>query len=364
MRVPRQKIGWLSLALLAAAIAPWRGAAAADPVRAEVARLARLFDGKYAHSPEWKDTAPRIAEALAEAQRALDAGYVYRGLEQLGVARFMIRLGEIEQAMPAKVTMSQLEVQWRRAGADFAAVGAEVLAARWEARPAALHALAESAANKASGLLASSRAFGAATKPEDGLDILAQARGQAELARFYSSVTLARPGAPLALRSVEPELRQLQRRVDDAFKPPRSIELHPQFIRLNATLKAAGELAAAHRFAGALYSYLDALEQLALLDAAPPDAAAQARLRETLAAQMAEVARSTRDDSILRLFLERGESAIAGNPAPGADGWKQAAAIAGQVVPAYRAALAAPPTESKVASAHPVTVTLVRWPFT
>ena len=34
------------------------------------------------------------------------------------------------------------------------------------------------------------------------------------------------------------------------------------------------------------------------------------------------------------------------------------------VLPAYRAVVAGPPVEEKVAAAHQVTVTLVRWPFT
>ena len=61
-------------------------------------------------------------------------------------------------------------------------------------------------------------------------------------ATFYSGLELPRPAgtAPLPLRSYQPELRRLQDQALAAFKPPRSIELHGEFINLNARLKLAG----------------------------------------------------------------------------------------------------------------------------
>lgn len=363
-----RKAAWLSFSLLAA-LAVGRGAAAVDPVRAEAARLQAALDARYAHDPAWKGTAPAVAGALRRARQALDAGFLYRALEELGAARLTFRIAEILQAEP-QASMSGLDAEWRRARVDLAAFDREARARRWAERPAALRALAETAAGQAPALVDASRAYGAATRPQYGLGYLAEARAQVDLSGFYSSLALARPGAPFPPRSIQPELRRLQKQVDDAFRPPRSIQLHPQFIRLNATLKTAGELDLARRFAGALYQYLDAVEQLALLDAAAPGGAgqAQAQLRQALASQRAEIRRSGRDDSILQLFLERAQMAIGGGGiggmAPGPDGWRQAAAIAQRVVPAYRAFLAGPPPVERVAAARPVTVTLVRWPFT
>lgn len=365
----RKKIGFpllAALSLLAAAPAPERGADAdaVARVRAEVARLERALEAKDSRNPDWKEVGPGVAAALQRTRKALDAGYLYRGLEELATARLPFRITEISQTVPA-ASMSRLDADLRRARVELAAYNREARAPRQAARPAALRALAEALASRAQGLLDASRPYGAASGPDAGVNVLAQARATAELSGFCSSLPAARPGAPLPLRSWEPELQRLQKQVDDAFQPPRSIELHPQFIRLNATLKAARELDGERLFAGALYRYLDAVQQLAALEAAAvPDAAGQARLRAELAARTAEAGRSRGDDSVLRLFLERALFATGGGAAPGADDWKQAAAIAERVVPAYRAVLAGPPPAEKVAAARPVTVTLVRWPFT
>ncbi len=109
-----------------------------------------------------------------------------------------------------------------------------------------------------------------------------EARAQAEFADFCYALDLPRKTAAFPLRSILPELQQLQTRVTAAYGQPGAVNYHASFIRLNATLKLAQELDAARLFAGALYVYLDATQEFAVLDTATPEAAKQSGLRKSL----------------------------------------------------------------------------------
>jgi hypothetical protein len=357
------KIGLFLVSLQMMAFAALGRADTVEPVKAEVARLQQTLATKSS-DPEWKETAPRIETGLTRSRKALDAGYLYQGLEELYPARFLIRVAEISAERPA-ATAAEFEVRWRRAGTELAGLDRQARALSWRGKPLALRALSESSAGKSMVLFDSSHIYAQGTKIDNGLNVIAQAYAAAEFATFCHSLAAPQPHAPLALRSLRPDLAALQERVRAAFQPPRSIELHPQFIRLNATLKVAGELDAARRWAGALFQYLDAVQQFGLLDAMPPDASRQARIRATLTSWGTRVARSMKDDSIAEIFLERAAMALAPGGEASPDDWKKAAVIAEQVVPAYQAAIEAPAGKLRLAAAKPaVTVTLVRWPFT
>jgi hypothetical protein len=167
------------------------------------------------------------------------------------------------------------------------------------------------------------------------------------------------------LRSFLPELQKLQEKANAAFKPPRSIDLHPRFIALNSTLKLAEELDAQKLYAGALYQYLEATRHFAMLDAGPLDAAQQSALKIDLAAARKKYAASKQDDSLAELFLERAESqtAHADGSAPSSDEWRSARVILDQVLPAYSAGRK-PASPLQRASGKTVDITLVRWPYT
>src|SRR5262249_37415890 len=145
----------------------------------------------------------------------------------------------------------------------------------WDDTTAATRAIGESAQGKIETLVEASRAYAAVTSPGEGVFYLGQAQAAAELAALAHELRSVRGSPrPPPLRSVLPELDTLQAKVNRAFRPPRSIERHPDFIRLNAALKLARELDAATLYGGALYQYLDAVQQLAALD--PPSAARDA----------------------------------------------------------------------------------------
>src|SRR5439155_449685 len=85
------------------------------------------------------------------------------------------------------------------------------------------------------------------------------------------------------------DLEAFQARVIAAFQPPRSIDQHSDFIAINAQLKLARELDSGGLPAGALYTWLDAVQQFGALEAQDPGEAMRARLREQLAKARAEL---------------------------------------------------------------------------
>jgi hypothetical protein len=310
------------------------------------------------------------AEHLLESAKAdLASGRQWVAFEELARGRSLLRALALSDENPAAGTDAKaFDRLWQERGAALIAEQRALRATPWGDVPGAVRAIAESAEGKIGTLVEASRAFAAVTSPGDGLFYLGQAQAAAELARLARSMqwpetpreTSAEKlsGAP-SHRSILPDLRALQAKVNAAFQPPRSIELHSEFIRLSATLKLAQELDAAELDSGALYQYLDAVLQFSTLAApAPPTTTDPAVWRERLAGRG--------DTTVGELFLQRADAireAPAQTQKPGDA--RAAQLIAEQVLPAFvsildRGAGVTPSTEQ----AASVTVTLVRWPYT
>jgi len=310
-------------------------AAAAEPataVRAEARSLAAKIAALPARSRE------RASALVGDVGRELDAGRVWSALEALREAR---RLEAA--AASAGDSRQSFGSEWEEAEGRLRN---ETPSAAWTDAPAAARALGEAAGGTAVPLLDASRAYAKVTDESSGRYYLGEALEAAAFARLCRTIGgTARPAPPW--RSIAPELAKLQERVDAAFVPPRSIERHSEFIRLDASLKTARELDAAGLFAGAGYEYLTAVEQLGRLEERTGGAGDARKLVEERRA----LADSRRDESLGLLFVERAEA----DP-------EAAAVIAGSVLPAYRAMLE--PAPAAIPAASTVTVTLVRWPYT
>ena len=298
-----------------------------------------------------KERAAQSAAILESAKRSLSSGRFLAALEDLG--RVRVRLSaSAEASSHSGKTRDDFEAFWTGARAGLAETDRKSPASAASALPAAVEALAQAAEGQTMILADASRAYERVTGPQAGFYYLGEARGDADWAAFCRSLEVRREGDPASLRSIAPELAVLQERASSVFQPPLSIDRHPQFIRFNATLKLAGELDAQGRRAGALYEYLDALQQLAAI------APAKKQPSESVESAARRLAASPRDESLGLLFVERAQNA-SGSPA----GQGAVAAILGEVLPAYDAALA--PSPALAAPAPPaVTVTLVRWPYT
>ncbi len=343
------------------------GQDAASKIKAEAERLQQSLKDKPISLPEFGNLNAYIGDSLKAALAAQSAGRIYLSLESLNQAEDLLQGARfaIDKTETVKSGLPAYMAEWDKASLSLTALDRQAREKNWSDARAVIRALSEAAQGKTIPLLEGGRGFAVANGPKDGLFYIGQAQGEAEFAAFCASLSLPRQGAPYPLRSLLPELTRLQEKTNAAFQPPRSIDLTPQFMALNSTLKLAGELDASKFYAGALYQYLEAVRHYGLLDAVPLDASRQSALKDALAAARKRLDASPRDESIAQLFLERAEAQVAhaDGSAPGPDDWRSAQVTLDQVLPAYYAA-EKPPVSLERASAKTVDLTLVRWPYT
>ena len=341
---------------------------AVSEIKAEIARLQQSRKEKPISNKDFADLFSSVGDQLRMASAALDSGQLYLSLEKLGQAEDLLQgarratdLGPVEQG-----GLAVFESEWGKVSLRLTALDKEAHAKNWGRAPLAIRALAEAAQGKATPLLDGGRGFATASGPKDGLFYVGQAEGEAEFAKFCASLNVDGKGTASSPRSLLPELQRLQEKTNAAFQPPKSIELHSRFIALNSAIKLAEELDASRFYAGALYSYLEAVRHYGMLDERPLDADQQAHLLRQLPIEHKKLADSSSDDSIAQLFVERAQSYSARDDhsaPPTADEWRGAQVIIDHVLPAYYAALR-PAAPIARASGKTVDITLVRWPYT
>ena len=362
----------IALGLLAMVMPATADQGAPDKIKAEIEYLRKSLAAKPDSDPQWKDARPEIGAALQQAADDVRGGRLSVSLEALSDAlvsfRGFERATKKTEEQLLKEGLRGVETEVKKARVDLAAFAQQHGQEDSGNAPSIIRALSEKAEGEAANLIEGGRGFAliddAGDRANDlssALYYVGRAEAQLEVAAFYATLHLPRNSAPILLHSVSQELQRLQERTTAAFQPPRSVERHADFIRLNATLKLAGELDTAERYAGALYQYLVAVQQFGKLDAVAPNAAKQSELKRTLRKKRLELNASRQDSTIALLFLERAEALLAKSPS--VDDWKAAGIIVEQVLPAYAAALTSSPPQNRPAVAG-VRVTLVRWPYT
>jgi len=338
---------------------------AAGQIKTEIEQLQTSLKSIPASFPGASDIKSQLDRQLQAANDALSSGRLYLSLENLASVIDTLQGMREAGSKSEAVKSAGFEPEWGKASTELTALDQKLRETNWDNAPAAIRALAEAAQGKMIPLLEGGRGFATASGAEAGLFYVGQARGEADFAQFCAALSVSQKSTPLPLHSVMPELQQLQVKTNEAFQPPRSIDLHSRFIRLNSALKLARDLDADGFYAGALYAYLVATLQYGLLDAPAVGAAQQSKLPAAIAAARAKIESSGHDDSIAELFLERAESEInhAKGSQPAADDWRNADVILNQVLPAYAAALQSPASTAPPSAKH-VEITLVRWPYT
>jgi len=347
---------------------------AAARIKDQIDHLRQALEHRPVSDPEWKEVKPGIAKSLGRADDDFRAGRLYLSLEELADAWDPLRGTESATQKTEEELLKEglpgVESELQKTRIALTAFEKRATQKNWDTAPVAVRALAEKAQGQTLNLLEGGRGFAILTDVEksalsenyaSALYYAGESRAQAEFNDFCYALDLLRKTTAFPLRSISPELQQLQTRVTAAYQPPRSVKYHADFILLNATLKLIGELDAAKLYAGALYQYLDATQRFAVLEAVGPDAAQQSRLRKSLQEMRTRLGASQQDESIAQLFLERAESGLTRSPSSA--GWITVETIVEQVLPAYFAASKASPPSGHPATAG-VTVTLVRWPYT
>jgi len=356
------------LPLLLATLACVGGDAAAtqDPLAAELDRSAAFLASRPADGP-WAEVRKESEPIVERTREALRQGHRQLALQRLANLKANLAEAVYRNGISAeqRKDIAGLEAEWARMETVFHdELGAPSRTA-FDGVPAAARAVGEGALPQVRGYYQASLDWGRNTAPEQGFYYLGSAQGQREVAAFARTMTAASPQSPPPLRSIRPELDALQNEMLAVYRPPLSIDRHGEFIVASATLKEARELDAAGLRYGALLRYLQAAQLFAPLRSAAVPPLADGELAKRLTEFEKRLSTGGVDHSLGQLFLETAEAEIAGAPS-GASAEKSraaAAAIAGDVLPRYFAAMEpAPPQAPRPAPR--VKVTLVRWPYT
>jgi hypothetical protein len=354
---------------------PAADAAAAqdDPLTADVRHWAAYLEGNPAQDENWLQVKQVSEPILERIERALQDGRRLLALQRLAVVRGNLAASEWAAGRPpsARTDLAAFEAEWKRMGQ---ALGRALVPPRpgdfARMRPAALRAVAETAAAQVRVFYNASLDYGRSTEPQYGLFYLGQALAASDLVALCrrldrsGSLALGSPRRPPALRPLRPELDALETDLLATYRPPVSLDRHGEFIGAASALNEARELDTAGLRSAALLRYLDAaLRTSALRPAATPfdGATAPPSVEARLQALQARIDALGSDASIARIYFESARFNLQPD-APGANA-ATAAAIVSQVLPRYLAAVGPPPPLPPPKTPR-VTVTLVRWPFT
>jgi hypothetical protein len=343
--------------VLAIALVSCGGTSPGDPIAGDIARWRRFLSEDTTTVGIVAEVKGAAAPALASAEEALAKGRRSMALLRLGSVRTNLEPGLGAANDP---TEGALEARRAKLAPRFdPAVIAKL------ARPAGTsalgRALAGASAMQGRGTYDASLVYGKATEPVYGLYYLGQGVSYLDYAAFAAQAgTSLRPDGARApkLRSIAPEIQTLRNEMLAAYRPPLSIDRHPEWIGASSATKEALEYDAAGLYEAALLRSLQAEVRFApMRNRAPLDAQALAAKTGEWRKRLAEPGV---DHSIGKLFLEIAEgdvdTARAGHAAV-------ASAVVENVLPRYFAALA--PAQPEPSSRPPeVTVTLVRWPYT
>jgi hypothetical protein len=360
MPVTRPRLLATALTLAAAVSTSSAGRAATDPVAAEIERWTAFVKTHRASDEIWKQVKEGSETTLQRAADALRRGRRLLALQRLAYAR---------ADLLAAVYMGERPAEQRKDGAAFEAEWARMRTVLADAlspaapdalagvEPAAVRALAEAALPQVRVFCDASLDYGRNTMPDSGLYYLGSAQAQRDFVTFTRRLSEPSPLPAPPLRPLAAEIEALQAEMLALYRPPVSIDKHPQFIAASSLLKEARELDAASLRHGALFRYLMAAYRFAPLRTTPP-ALGAGELAEELARLQARLSPGSVDHSLGRLFLE-----LAQAEAESPTGAANAAAVALDVLPRYFAALQPAPPRSPPAPPL-IHITLVRWPYT
>lgn len=363
------------LLLLAAPAVLIPASAASSPApiapAAQVTGLIAALRARAATLPEadeeWKSLRPEIDRLLGLADGEVAAGRLYTALERLADANRYVGGTAFRVAHPEMVaSLDRFTEGWSAADRELTRDESGWSAATWKRTPAAVRGVAEIEYGQARHLYRASRDYAVADSPASGTHYVGEALAAMAFARSVQGLGFEKAPGTFAARSYAAEIAALDARVVAAYRPPRSIDSHTDFIRIDGTLKMAAELDAAGLHHGALVAWLRAVRLYGALEAGW--SGAPARPTDTLRAEAAalpERLKGPGDGSIAIFLKEQAEGAIERSAAPETAALYLAAAdaVLARAVPAWAEARDRRPAPAATGKDQ-VRVTLVRWPYT
>ena len=259
---------------------------------------------------------PVAAHDLQACEGALEDGWLLLALRELEAVHVRVGIQQYMDESRTRITdLAALSEEGKRVG-EWLDETRRCCEAVGPPRTAALRSLAQRAWGRSSGHYRASLSYALSTALSSGQRYLGSARALADFAVLCTKFEVEDKGlTPLRLPAgfddqLAAYLDEVENALLAAYRPPVSIDRHPEFINANATVKFAKELAAAGQDEGALYEALAARRKLALLQRdgnSRPDAAS---MRARIAELYEEVDLSGVDQSLGLLYLEMAEAEL------------------------------------------------------
>lgn len=333
-----------------------------DPLAEEIAKWSAFVHDGAKLSGNAEEARQSMKPGIERTEKALKENRRWLALQRLSVVRANVAATVYAESRPPAEHSDQakFEAEWKRMGGVLHADLKPFKPASFaKLQPAAVRAVAESAQPQIGIFYDASLPYSRSTSPEAGLFYVGTAVAQKDFTALCDRFSEATSAPPPRLRSLSPDIEAMQNELLAAYKPPASIDSHPDFIAGNAAMKEARDLDAAGLRYGALLRYLQGA-----LRTAPVRGAGTKLDPQALGARIGEfearLADPGVDHTIGRIFLEAAQSEMEAAPGTAPP---VAVSIATDVLPRYFAALG-PAKPAPPKPAPTVTVTLVRWPFT
>lgn len=304
-------------------------------------------------------------DLLAKAEAALASGRTLLAIERLGLARQLLEPLRFVSTHVKKMEAVEPE-EYRKAAAEIAATFAPLReglgAPTSSGLPAAIRALRDEARVQAAVYERTVAMWREADEPFGSLYYGASAISLAHQAAFLQRLAGPPVGKAPAVGGVEAAADAYEGKLIGAYVPPASKEHHRDFILASASLKTAHEQLERGSPEGALDAYLKGRLYGSPLTKAGEPGSVDA-LREKAAGWESRIASLPADPSLACLYVQKAEALLdEGKPETIA----YAAALLDDVLPEYfaRTKPGAAVAKAAPAASAPVTVTLVRWPYT
>jgi hypothetical protein len=275
-------------------------------------------------------------EQLNRIERAAQAGNIFLSLFLLQQSATALPAYEYQNAKVdvEKGGLDALDREWRQLGGVLEEKERRLSAASTRRSPLVVDAIIERSLTQVQPNYQSGRLYAQQTKVEYGLFYLGRAKALLDFALFCRGLELPTSGAPTSMRSLAPELAELEREVLQAYRQVGATDQQNGFIRINASLKVAQDLEKEKRYSGALLQYLEVSRALDAVTSPSIANPPSDTLKSQLESFRARLSKGGADHSIGWLYWQMAQTAM--SPGEGGKGDpNQAAVILRQVVPRY-----------------------------
>jgi len=283
--------------------------------------------------------AGQCGDEVRAARSTLKSGYLYLSLYRLRPCLLEL---ETRRYLKAKAGIEQkgldaFEEEWRRLGLELNEREKVLALGQSQQSVALILALVEASKIQIRPYYRSGRLYGLNTTIPDGLYYLGLAPANLDFALLCQQLQLVRTTPLIRLRSLGPELVELETETIQSYKRNGARSLQPRYNLINSTLKMASELNREAMYAGALLRYLEAGLDLGLVTTPKLEEKELSRLGAENKSFGRKLRAGTVDHSIGLLYWEMAQGALdsAATGKLNENELQRAAVIVDRVLPLY-----------------------------